>query len=66
MHYREFPYVQGNPHHNPGISYQLLYTDQYFFNILAFYLTFKHKNITDGFIFIYELLPQKPRVWLSQ
>ena len=33
VHHSEFPYIQGNPYYYPGISYQLLYTYQYFLNI---------------------------------
>ena len=34
VHYREFPYEQGNRHYYPGMFYQLLYTNQYFLNTI--------------------------------
>ena len=64
-HYREFSYVQGNLHYYPGISYQLLYTNQYFL-ITTLVLSHIYTHITEGSFFISELLPLKTGVWLSQ
>ena len=72
MHYREVPYVQGNPRYSPGISYQTTEHWSIFCQHNAGLITHKHTytqthtHITDGSIFISELLSFKPGVLLSQ
>ena len=77
VHHREFPYKR-HLHYYVGIFYQFLHTNQYFLNttlILSHTThthtqththTHTHTHITEGSIFISELLPLKVGVWLSE
>ena len=74
--HRKFPYVHGNPHYCNGIFINYCTLINIFSTQLWFYQTDVHINththtkththITDGSIFISELLPLKLEVWWSQ